>query len=158
MKGSSRIGLGIRIVLQGIMFSILTLIAFVMGENAVGQEAGGRTLAFMVLALSQIIQAFNMRSATLPVPNRTIQQPQIKLGLPCILPVGGAGYLYTNTRCFWISCPAMGNLSARTVPVADSSSCNGIFKSLWINQASTLNAYISIQGDCRIGYPPFFYV
>lgn len=55
-------GLGIRIVLQGIMFSILTLIAFVMGENAVGQEAGGQTMAFMVLALSQIIQAFNMRS------------------------------------------------------------------------------------------------
>jgi len=55
-------GLGIRIVLQGIMFAILSLLAFRIGENVTGELAGGQTMAFMVLALSQTVQAFNMRS------------------------------------------------------------------------------------------------
>ena len=55
-------GLGIRVVLQGFMFAVLTLIGFRVGENVTGSLAGGQTLAFMVLALSQVIQAFNMRS------------------------------------------------------------------------------------------------
>ena len=55
-------GLGVRVVLQGCMFAILTLIGFRMGEAATGTLAGGQTMAFMVLALSQIVQAFNMRS------------------------------------------------------------------------------------------------
>ena len=50
------------IVLQGLMFGVLTLIAFKVGENQTGMLAGGQTLAFMVLALSQVVQAFNMRS------------------------------------------------------------------------------------------------
>ena len=54
-------GLGIRVVLQGFMFAILSLIAFVIGDKYVGLE-GGQTMAFMTLALSQVIQAFNMRS------------------------------------------------------------------------------------------------
>ena len=55
-------GYGIKIIIQGIMFGTLSLIAFWLGEQANGQEAGGQTLAFMVLALSQVVQAFNMRS------------------------------------------------------------------------------------------------
>lgn len=55
-------GFGLRIILQGIMFGILALTAFRLGENKTGVLAGGQTLAFMVLALSQIIQAYNMRS------------------------------------------------------------------------------------------------
>ena len=55
-------GLGLRIVLQGFMFGILSLIAFHIGETATGTLAGGQTSAFMVLSLSQIIQSFNMRS------------------------------------------------------------------------------------------------
>ncbi len=55
-------GLGIKIVLQGFMFGILALIAFKLGESVTGTLAGGQTLAFMTLALSQTIQAFNMRS------------------------------------------------------------------------------------------------
>lgn len=55
-------GLGLRVVLQGVMFAILTLIGFKIGENVTGTLEGGQTLAFMVLALSQITQAFNMRS------------------------------------------------------------------------------------------------
>ena len=55
-------GLGIRVILQGAMFAALSLTAFVIGENTAGVLAGGQTLAFMVLALSQVIQAYNMRS------------------------------------------------------------------------------------------------
>ena len=55
-------GLGIRVVLQGMMFAVLTLIGFKLGEKVTGTLEGGQTLAFMVLALSQVIQAFNMRS------------------------------------------------------------------------------------------------
>lgn len=68
-------GLGIRVVLQGFMFAILTLIGFVVGTGCTLGEiftgalaentealSGGQTLAFMVLALCQVVQAFNMRS------------------------------------------------------------------------------------------------
>lgn len=55
-------GLGIQVVLQGLMFAFLTLAAFRIGENTTGQLAGGQTLAFLVLSLSQIVHAFNMRS------------------------------------------------------------------------------------------------
>lgn len=55
-------GLGIRIVLQGVMFGGLSLVGFKLGESMTGSLAGGQTLAFMVLAMSQIIQSFNMRS------------------------------------------------------------------------------------------------
>ncbi len=55
-------GLGVRIVLQGLLFGILSLIAYYVGERCTGELAGGQTLAFMVLALSQIVQAYNTRS------------------------------------------------------------------------------------------------
>lgn len=55
-------GFGIRIALQGVMFGVLALTAFYLGEHLTGQVEGGRTLAFFVLSLSQIVQAFNMRS------------------------------------------------------------------------------------------------
>ena len=55
-------GFGVRTVLQGVMFGILSLIAFYLGESMTGQLEGGQTLTFMVLALSQVVQAFNMRS------------------------------------------------------------------------------------------------
>ena len=55
-------GLGLRTILQGVMFGILALCAFKIGENQTGLLEGGQTLAFMVLALSQVVQAFNMRS------------------------------------------------------------------------------------------------
>lgn len=61
-------GLGIRVVLQGIMFAVLTLIAYYVGKTACSNLPGdavsyGQTAAFAVLALSQVVQAFNMRSA-----------------------------------------------------------------------------------------------
>ncbi len=55
-------GFRIQIILQGVMFGALALTAFRIGETATGTLSGGQTLAFMVLALSQILQACNMRS------------------------------------------------------------------------------------------------
>ena len=55
-------GFGLRIALQGLMFGLLSLIAFRVGIQVTGEAAGGQTMAFMVLALSQVVQAFNMRS------------------------------------------------------------------------------------------------
>ena len=55
-------GLGIRILLQGCMFALLTLIAYQLGLRSTGLEAGGQTMAFIVLAVSQVVQAYNMRS------------------------------------------------------------------------------------------------
>ena len=45
------------------MFGILSLFAYYLGREMTGSVEGGQTLTFMVLALSQIIQAFNMRSS-----------------------------------------------------------------------------------------------
>ncbi len=53
-------GLGVRIVLQGIMFAILSLVGYKLGEPF--GEKSAQTMAFMVLALSQTFHAFNMRS------------------------------------------------------------------------------------------------
>ena len=55
-------GFGLQIGLQGLMFGLLAIVAFRLGENWTHSEVGGQTLAFMVLACSQVIQAFNMRS------------------------------------------------------------------------------------------------
>ena len=55
-------GLGVRIILQGIMFGLLTLVGYYLGSTWTGTEAGGQTMAFMTLSLSQILQSFNVRS------------------------------------------------------------------------------------------------
>ena len=55
-------GFGLRVVLQGFMFGILSLVAFKLGEVMGGSVEAGRTMAFMVLALSQVVQAYNMRT------------------------------------------------------------------------------------------------
>ena len=55
-------GLGVQVILQGAMFAALALIAFNMGVKALGTDEAGRTMAFMVLALSQTVHAYNMRS------------------------------------------------------------------------------------------------
>lgn len=56
-------GLGVRVVLQGVMFAALALCGFVIGGGLEpATVAQGRTMAFMVLAFSQVLQSFNMRS------------------------------------------------------------------------------------------------
>ncbi len=60
-------GLGVRVVLMGAMFAALSLVAFALGRYVMTPEgvdpmATGQTMAFMVLATSQVVHAFNMRS------------------------------------------------------------------------------------------------
>lgn len=57
-------GLGGRILLEGVMIGVLALLAFGIGHVYFDQEdryAVGRTMAFAVLSLSQLVHAFNMR-------------------------------------------------------------------------------------------------
>ncbi len=73
-------GLGIRVVIQGIVFAVLALAGFWFGKYWVSgpqTTVAGQTLAFMVLAMSQVLQAFNMRSnrslfKTGPFGNKTL--------------------------------------------------------------------------------------
>jgi len=55
-------GYGVQILLQGFMFAILTLIGFHIGWKSTGDITAGRTMAFFILSLTQVIHSFNMRS------------------------------------------------------------------------------------------------
>lgn len=55
-------GYGWQIALQGIMFGCLSLLAFYLGMKMASSLQAGQTMAFLVLSLSQIVQAYNMRS------------------------------------------------------------------------------------------------
>ena len=90
-------GLGIQVVLQGCMFALLTLVAFFLGERYGGSLEAGQTMAFLVLALTQIVQAFNMRSEYSlfrigPFTNRKLNGTALlSLALVCLVlftPVG----------------------------------------------------------------------
>ena len=58
-------GYGVRILLMGVLFGLLTLVGFYLGWRVVAGHSleTGRTMAFAVLALSQTVHAFNMRSS-----------------------------------------------------------------------------------------------
>jgi Ca2+-transporting ATPase len=55
-------GMGVRILALGALFALLTLTGFFIIWQGSGDIKAGRTMAFLVLALSQIFHAFNMRS------------------------------------------------------------------------------------------------
>ncbi len=58
-------GLGSKIMVEGMMIGMLALLAFAIGHVYFDQEkmyVTGRTMAFAVLSLSQLVHAFNMRS------------------------------------------------------------------------------------------------
>ncbi|MBQ8351918.1 MAG: cation-translocating P-type ATPase [Clostridia bacterium] len=91
-------GYGIQIVLQGFMFGFLTLLGFKIGELGLIPVEGwtpsaetGPTMAFIVLALSQVVQAYNMRSSHSlfkvgPFTNRTLNgAAAISLALVCLV-------------------------------------------------------------------------
>lgn len=70
-------GFGLRTILQGVMFGVLSLVAFFIGSKLGGSDSHGQTMAFMVLGFSQIVQAYNMRSEHSlfrigPFSNRTL--------------------------------------------------------------------------------------
>lgn len=53
---------GVQIIFQGVLFAILALVSFKLGENYTNNIKTGQSMAFIVLSLSQTIQAFNMKS------------------------------------------------------------------------------------------------
>jgi Ca2+-transporting ATPase len=55
-------GYGLQILMQGAMFALLTLTGFILVWRATGDLTAGRTMAFLVLSLTQVFHAFNMRS------------------------------------------------------------------------------------------------
>ena len=55
-------GLGLNVIIQGIMFAAITLAGFYIGKTVMGSLEAGQTMAFMILSLSQVVHAFNMRS------------------------------------------------------------------------------------------------
>ena len=55
-------GMGTRVVLMGVMFAALSLVAFYLGKTLGGTSAHGQTMAFVALATSQVLHAFHMRS------------------------------------------------------------------------------------------------
>lgn len=55
-------GLWSAIAAEGMMIGALALLAFSIGKNIFGNIITGQTMAFAVLAISQLVHAFNMRS------------------------------------------------------------------------------------------------
>ncbi len=60
-------GLGVKIGLNGVLLTLTTLVGYLLGfyltgRGEIGHKAGS-TMAFMVLAMSQLVQALNMRSS-----------------------------------------------------------------------------------------------
>lgn len=56
-----------RVVTQGVFVAVMTLSAYWIGAAGLGSHAAGQTMAFSVLALSQMLRAFNQRSNTEPI-------------------------------------------------------------------------------------------
>jgi Ca2+-transporting ATPase len=54
--------LWVRIGLEGAMIGMLSLVAFAVGSVMYTDVVIGRTMAFAVLSISQLVHAFNMRS------------------------------------------------------------------------------------------------
>ena len=61
-KGLFADGLWLTIIFEGLMIGALALLAFTIGANIFGGITAGRTMAFAVLSISQLVHAFNMRS------------------------------------------------------------------------------------------------
>ena len=55
-------GMAARIIIQGLLFGTLSILAYYLGTVMGGEHIHGQTLAFFVLAFCQIVQAYNMRS------------------------------------------------------------------------------------------------
>ncbi|MBQ3182309.1 MAG: cation-transporting P-type ATPase, partial [Clostridia bacterium] len=110
-------GLGVRVVLQGAMFALLSLLAFWLGGGHNDATlAVGQTMAFMTLSLSQVIQAFNMRSDKSifrigPFTNRKLNWAALaSIALVLLLlftPVGIAFGLVTLTLKQYLICTGL---------------------------------------------------
>ncbi len=55
-------GMALKIILQGLLFTALSLFGFLLVWKQTGSLESGRTMAFTILALSQVVHAYNLRS------------------------------------------------------------------------------------------------
>lgn len=58
-------GLGLRIALEGVLFGVITLTGYYLGRFVFFDDnvSAGQTMAFLVLSISQLFHAFNIRSS-----------------------------------------------------------------------------------------------
>ena len=130
-------GYGIRIILQGVMFGALSLIAYYLGKQGMGTVEGGQTMAFMVLSLSQVIQAFNMRSERSLFKigiftNKKLNQATLVSALLYLLS-------YLHLYLIYWRCYAFRQIVYDCFMFDfHTSCCDGIIKSIWFNQTSSL--------------------
>lgn len=111
-KGLFADGLALTIVLEGIMIGVLSLIAFSIGNNKFGDLAIGRTMAFAVLSLSQLVHSFNMRS----------ESSLFKIGVFSNIYLVGAFLVCGLMQIMVISLPALASIF-RVVPLDVSQWC-----------------------------------
>lgn len=145
-------GLGARVVLQGFMFGLLTLIGYWVGTGlTLGQLfamtpveaesiyasnlANGQTVAFIVLALSQITQSFNMRSekslfAIKPFSNKTLNGAAIiaLLLVAFVLFVPGVNTAFELAILSWDKYLIAIGLAIVPLPVMEFSKAIGLIK------------------------------
>ena len=90
-KGIFTKGMTFRIVYQGIMIGLLTLIAFIIGIKTTTEPIGaltldqskievGQTMAFIVLALSELVHVFNIRDNKKSIFKQNVFNNKILLG------------------------------------------------------------------------------
>lgn len=90
-KGIFTKGMTFRIVYQGIMIGLLTLIAFIIGLKTTTEPIGaltldqskievGQTMAFIVLALSELVHVFNIRDNKKSIFKQKVFNNKILLG------------------------------------------------------------------------------
>ena len=90
-KGIFTKGMTFRIVYQGIMIGLLTLIAFIIGLKTTTEPIGaltldqskievGQTMAFIVLALSELVHVFNIRDNKKSIFKQNVFNNKILLG------------------------------------------------------------------------------
>ena len=80
-KGLFADGLWAAIIFEGLMIGALALLAFSIGANLFGDFLIGRTMAFAVLSISQLVHAFNMRSDKSVIKAGLFKNPYLVLSL-----------------------------------------------------------------------------
>lgn len=97
-------GLGIQVILQGIMFGLLSLAAFYIGHTSSGGPKAGRTMAFLVLGFSQILHAYNMRSARSLLKTGIFTNKKLNLAaLISLTLMAGVLFIPSLTRIFGLT-------------------------------------------------------
>lgn len=127
-----------RVITQGIFVAAITLCAYWIGEE-MGGHIAGQTMAFCVLALSQMLRAFNQRSNTEPIwvraeginPWLVVSFLASAILIACILFVPALRNIFELTVLSgiqWLAVISLSLLSILQVEIAK------LMKRLWANK------------------------